>query len=488
MKGMMVTLLMLGLTGTVNARQFQNNDLPFRDLNPARPAPEQDAFPVSGKEQMGDQLPPQFLQLALPFDPEVIQHLRKNGVETASIDRPRETGEVIFGFAKPLADAKNSPNYQNIKPVAAENGALIFELTESDLEAVETSTLRYRFAPSEIGRYSSIVVRLGQPQNAPFAPAANSQSAGSLGTADIQPPAGGRELVSPPGGAPRLQNDPFRRTAGTNLDQSIPSVVPDRFALNDKSPSAPGMSGLASAREPQTDSWKTDSRRGMSSFAPPLEAAQRPGEYSTRTLDARDSELRMREQQLAEKERAFLAEQQRIQRSNAASTGANWNSTSNSTSQLGADNRLASSAVGSRPQNEFSSIGTSPSLDTNLQNLTAAVHDGFTSLNQTNLELNRRIQAIESQRASDIPVANLTQNGSVIPDRLARTPPTMIDYQAQIKGLPATNQNMSGPLYFMLICSIGLNVYLGLISRNFYVRYNELADELRETFSASISS
>ena len=41
-------------------------------------------------------------------------------------------------------------------------------------------------------------------------------------------------------------------------------------------------------------------------------------------------------------------------------------------------------------------------------------------------------------------------------------------------------------IYFMLLCSLGLNVYLGLISRGFYVRYNELADELRETFTATL--
>ncbi len=43
-----------------------------------------------------------------------------------------------------------------------------------------------------------------------------------------------------------------------------------------------------------------------------------------------------------------------------------------------------------------------------------------------------------------------------------------------------------GFVYFMLLCSLGLNIYLGLISRGFYVRYNELADELRETFTATM--
>ncbi len=46
----------------------------------------------------------------------------------------------------------------------------------------------------------------------------------------------------------------------------------------------------------------------------------------------------------------------------------------------------------------------------------------------------------------------------------------------------ADNRTLSY-LFMMLLCSIGLNVYLGWISRGFYVRYHELAAELRETFT-----
>ena len=47
-------------------------------------------------------------------------------------------------------------------------------------------------------------------------------------------------------------------------------------------------------------------------------------------------------------------------------------------------------------------------------------------------------------------------------------------------------QRTHGFLWFMLLSAIGLNVYLGWISRGFYVRYGELADELKDTFSTSI--
>ncbi len=57
-----------------------------------------------------------------------------------------------------------------------------------------------------------------------------------------------------------------------------------------------------------------------------------------------------------------------------------------------------------------------------------------------------------------------------------RTPISSIDQANRFNGI----------LWFMLLCSIGLNVYLGWISRGFYIRYRELADELRETFSTAI--
>ena len=44
----------------------------------------------------------------------------------------------------------------------------------------------------------------------------------------------------------------------------------------------------------------------------------------------------------------------------------------------------------------------------------------------------------------------------------------------------------NGFLWFMLLCSVGMNVYLSWIARGFYMRYNELADELRETFTATM--
>ncbi len=41
-------------------------------------------------------------------------------------------------------------------------------------------------------------------------------------------------------------------------------------------------------------------------------------------------------------------------------------------------------------------------------------------------------------------------------------------------------------LWFIALLSIGMNLYLALLARSFYSRYNELADELRETFTSTV--
>ena len=49
-----------------------------------------------------------------------------------------------------------------------------------------------------------------------------------------------------------------------------------------------------------------------------------------------------------------------------------------------------------------------------------------------------------------------------------------------------SSDKLARALWFVTLMSIGFNFYLALLARSFYSRYNELADELRETFSTSI--
>jgi len=43
-------------------------------------------------------------------------------------------------------------------------------------------------------------------------------------------------------------------------------------------------------------------------------------------------------------------------------------------------------------------------------------------------------------------------------------------------------------MWLLLLISLGANFYLAMLSRSFYTQYEELADELRETFSTSSST
>lgn len=51
----------------------------------------------------------------------------------------------------------------------------------------------------------------------------------------------------------------------------------------------------------------------------------------------------------------------------------------------------------------------------------------------------------------------------------------------------ASDGRMLRLMWLLLLISLGANVYLAMLSRSFYTQYEELADELRETFSTSSS-
>ena len=59
------------------------------------------------------------------------------------------------------------------------------------------------------------------------------------------------------------------------------------------------------------------------------------------------------------------------------------------------------------------------------------------------------------------------------------------EFSEMAENTAAPPRQTNGVLWFMLLSAVGLNVYLGWISRGFYVRYGELANELKETFSSS---
>ena len=85
-----------------------------------------------------------------------------------------------------------------------------------------------------------------------------------------------------------------------------------------------------------------------------------------------------------------------------------------------------------------------------------------------------------------------SDNRDITAPRVAANTKGIKDYTTSIPGSGSTSKSTSnrddrvnGFVLFLLLCSLGLNFYLAFISRGFYVRYHELADELRETFSTT---
>ena len=94
-----------------------------------------------------------------------------------------------------------------------------------------------------------------------------------------------------------------------------------------------------------------------------------------------------------------------------------------------------------------------------------------------------RPASIESNPAPKLPERPLMSTGGFDPDRRQ---------QAGAGGIDEINAQMNRKrgswdllMFLMLLMSVGLNLYLWALSRGFYMRYQELADELRETFAVT---
>jgi hypothetical protein len=70
-------------------------------------------------------------------------------------------------------------------------------------------------------------------------------------------------------------------------------------------------------------------------------------------------------------------------------------------------------------------------------------------------------------------------------NQLLSKPPSETSQLLAQGGTSPTENRTLVYLFMLLLCSIGLNIYLGWISRGFYVRYHQLSAELRDTFSSA---
>jgi hypothetical protein len=518
MKGIMATVLALMLTGIVNSQQFRQNDFsPLGSGVSTRPTPDasQDAPFNTLSNANSNSGPGALLRELKPFelrlDADIIQRFRIDGELSSNIqyDIRNNIGEIVFGYPAALNRPDANTVFEQIVPVNRENNILFFEFSETDLKNVETRTLRYRLTSQEIGKIECIVVRMQNGFN---------HGAGRGLTTNLSTDPGRGSSFDTPG---RLSQNPANlreinpptndSTASRPLDPSFPDnnrpgtsnlsmTALDRFA------STQGAVGPPARREPETSLWQNENLRTspLNSTAEPAPElpSQRRAEHLAKIaeeLNYRETEVAKRERQLTEYQRLLFDELEKARRSSSSTQPAlNWNS-----NQL-ADSRSGSSRLRGLDSNTLDAVdrNSGSANDFTFQRTLSAIAEGIDGLKQDHTAVLRRLDWLENQQGSS---ASTSSQVPAIPsrtnDRLAQTyspnlpNPSLSNFQTQINGPTpnsqnnalTSNQSMTGPLFFMLCCSLGLNVYLGVVARNLYVRYNELADELRETFSGSVS-
>jgi hypothetical protein len=80
-------------------------------------------------------------------------------------------------------------------------------------------------------------------------------------------------------------------------------------------------------------------------------------------------------------------------------------------------------------------------------------------------------------------VNTTTTRNNASPQPSGRLPTFSINGPNNDRNMPTVENRTEWALWFIMLASVGLNFYLSWIARGFYIRYEELADEIRDTFT-----
>ncbi len=509
MKGIMATLLALGLTGMVSGQQPQNNSNSF---NPQRFA--QNTATPTGSQSLAKWEP-----LTLDLDEPTINELKRVGSLIAEIDPVDKTtgiraplntiNGILFTNNAPGATSTfqaENKSHELISPIGRQNGTLIFEFDDYQIGQLKLRNLQYRFSDAELGQFREVRVNYK----------GRAQTSSALGSDQVSNPDRldsnrrvddfGNQNLGNPNRDDRFANarpndglreydrdfmGPTRLPAPSGFDDQRANFSPQptnnalsrpQWSSNPNQGNVQSRLGAADDRSilSQRDNSTLDRReempnrqsfdnqtansrsnfsngnlvtatRGSDRQAGPLvdnrltelERIQQNNEY--RRNQAIFTQLALEEQETADLEAANLQRQQVRERKLRNQNDSLWDDNARRTTPPDNDN----SQFSNNPPTRFAAGGTSNFGDTSV--------DG----GRSNLV-----------RSDSSPAPQLT--GGVK------------DFGAAIAGKNETNTTMYPVLFFMLMTSLGLNIYLGWLTRGFYVRYNELADELRETFTATM--
>lgn len=492
MKGIMVPLLIVLMTGSVIGQQSNpSNQFGGNSFPPPPSAPANNGLPATSQSVADSQL--------APFELEVTE----KAIESIKIDEegylrsdiaPRDpsTGKplprsVVNGVALVLrgTNSLRGVSFSSAPKTHQFEGKniLAFGLTDSDIRNLRTSRLVYDFAADERGKYDSIIV-FYVPPTTPKQPAGptpddvfNNVAAQPRNTPSSLPMLPLPEPIAP--GNPQFMGPVHPSQInlgglGSGLAQNSPA--PSQWKPSEfRPPTGAGLAGSGNPLTPAprqnidpkrlTDTWPGSRPTTNPPTSFEEETERRRQELAQKRqweLDQKNSALFAREQSLRQKEAEMAAQQDELNRR-----------------QQYLDSIRSTRPTGLGPDY---AAPTGPIVGTDLST------NPFP--NRPERWASRDLDSNQMAEANSMPPS---RSGSAISPK-----PTggIQDYQASLPGQPnaageKTNPQQDGRVHsfvlLMLIGSLGLNIYLGWISRGFYVQYNELAEELRETFSGTLS-
>jgi hypothetical protein len=480
MKGFIAAFTAVAMTGMVIGQQPQGS----ANLNSA-----------------GSQFVPK--QFVSAWNDELIANLKKYGEMEADID-PRDRDSVVYV----VLQAEGSENRQfGIKPFvinkrvgAANSDRLEFLLTDSLIEMMYRTGLRYTLSEDEIGRYKKVVVYYDN---------------NSLGIKDTNNTLIG---AAQPSGSRRMAGDQNSFDPDSAPNFSTASRQENQFSAGESVAIDPRLE-LPTKRQPD---WmqvpnSTTSYDGRVNTRPAtpwdMAAAQNqnparnePVDFPTRTTN--------RFEPLGTRSTDLVAQPAPVQTTTNNDVLVNYLQTlaedKDKLTQIIREQQHQMNLLENKLEN---SKQASANQTAELQRLALDRDLAYAARARTDLDYptsfypNRTWQDNGTQLVSATD-ADLNQVPTY-PDRVAalpqpsQNPPPLgingptdstsnasrlmakgaIDQQLLLENSKLRKQ--SGALWFIMFCSIGLNAYLSWIARGFYVRYEELADEIRESFTSN---
>jgi len=460
-----------------------------------------------------------FGPLEMVLNDELIASFKRQGQLSAMVE-PREFVNEILFLYEGNDNQQNNQGRRNstgtnitgvMTPVAKLGSTLAFELDDFDIDTIKIGGLKYTFDQNERGRFESVRVDYKRPSaTSGSSNAANNSNFGSGRTdsnlVDNRQPNRFLPVPAPEFSMPGERNfmgptmQPIQRnppqqnfnpsnpsrdlftqeTTQRNQTASRPAWEPSPTQgtqFNNQFDNRPPSNNSQFANNPPNGGYNSNTQWNNQPFNPqpnnfqqnqPTAAmiAAEDVRRKQEELDFRrnmlakneqfleEQKLAAAEQQAQQRQQAFLEEQQRL---------------FNEQEQAKREHLRAFDSFQGLASNRIGNVNYGDTLTT-----------GYRSPPSRSVNDDLAPQPTDGVRGMAASIQAPNGNSTTA------TKPNTGMQQAGLIGNGNNNTKTESLIYFMLLFSLGLNIYLGWIARGFYVRYEELADELRETFTATM--